>query len=118
MQQRTDGQLDAELEPRLDVLPGPIVHSDLTAAPALTAAHEHRATPPVEVGFAQRERFVDAQSRAPEHDDQPTQPPAVMTVAGLAHDSDNLGDRRRISRIAAALVARRTARVESRHGRG
>jgi hypothetical protein len=107
------GSSTRSLQPRLDVLPGPIVHSNLTTAPALTAAHEHRATPPVEVGFAQRERFVDAQPARQSTTISPQQPPAVITVAGLAHDSDDLGDRRRVSRIAAALVTRRTARVEA-----
>src|ERR671923_1355574 len=31
-EQRADGQLDARLEPRRELLPGPVVHADLAAA--------------------------------------------------------------------------------------
>ena len=65
------------VEPRLELFPGPVVHADLAAAPALAAADEHRAAARVEVGLGERERFVDAQPGAPEHHDQPAQPPAV-----------------------------------------
>jgi hypothetical protein len=56
------------------------------------ASHEDGAAAAIEVGLAQRERFVDAKTGAPEHDDQPAQPPAVQTVAGDAHDRDDLLD--------------------------
>src|SRR3954451_16303313 len=36
--QRSDGQRDAELEPWLKLLPGPVVHLDLAAAAELEAA--------------------------------------------------------------------------------
>ena len=60
---------------------------------------------------------MDAQPGAPEHDDQPAQPPAVAPVAGGAHDGDDLLDGRRIGRVAHALVARRAAGVEPGHRR-
>jgi hypothetical protein len=41
------------------LFPGPGVHSDLTAATALTTADEDRAPAGVEVSFAERERFVE-----------------------------------------------------------
>jgi hypothetical protein len=71
----------------------------------------------VEVSLAERERFVDAQPGAPEHDDQPAHPQAVGRHAGLAHDSQDLLDLRRIGGIAPALVARRPSGVEARHRR-
>jgi hypothetical protein len=55
------------------LLPGPLVHTHLAAAAALAAAHDKRAAPVVQVGLAERERFVDAQSSPPQHDDQPAQ---------------------------------------------
>src|SRR4051812_18503625 len=54
-------------EPRLQLLPGPVVHADLAAATALAAAHEQRAAPRVEIGRAERERLVNAQAGAPQH---------------------------------------------------
>jgi hypothetical protein len=41
----------------------------------------------------------------------------VGAVSGSGHDGHDLGDRRRISRIALALVAWRAARVDSGHRR-
>jgi len=46
------------------LLPGPVVHADLAATAALPATDEHGTAPGVEVGFAERERFVDAQPGA------------------------------------------------------
>ncbi len=53
------------------MFPRPTVHVDLTAAPAVAAAHEHAAASCVEVALVERERFVDAQPSAPKHDNQP-----------------------------------------------
>jgi hypothetical protein len=97
------------------LFPGPVVHADLTPAPALASAHEHRSASWVEVGLFERERFVDPQSRAPQDDDQPAKPPAVQVVTGLAHDGDDLGDRRRIGWVTATFVPRRTPGVKSGH---
>ena len=74
--------------------PRPVVHADLAAAAALAAAHQQRSAARVQVGFGQRERLMDAQAGAPEHDDQPAQPAAMDAVAGGAHDGDDLLDRR------------------------
>jgi hypothetical protein len=51
-----------------------VVHAELAAAAALAAAYARRAAARVEVGLAECERFVDAQTGAPEHDDQRAQP--------------------------------------------
>src|ERR687885_2204738 len=99
-QQRADRELEARGEPGLQLLPGPVVHADLAAAAALAAAHEQRAAPRVEVGFAERERFVDAEPGAPEHDDERPQPRPVDIAAGVSHDGDDLADRGRVGGVA------------------
>jgi hypothetical protein len=63
-EQRTDGQLDADGQPLLELLPGPVVHANFPAAAALTAADEDCAAAGVEVSLGERERFVDAQPGA------------------------------------------------------
>src|SRR4051794_28290120 len=52
-EQRSDGQRDARLEPRRELLPGPVVHADLAAATALAAADEQRSAAGVEVGLGE-----------------------------------------------------------------
>src|SRR4029453_18066696 len=63
------------------LLPGPVVHADLAAAAALAAPHQQRSAARVEVGLGERERFADAQTSTPQHDDQAAQPAAVDAVA-------------------------------------
>jgi hypothetical protein len=82
----------------------------------LPRRHEDGAAALIEVCLTQRERFVDAQPRAPEHDDERAQPRPVDVAAGVSHDGDDLGDGGRVGWIALALVARRAARVEPGHG--
>ena len=91
--QRSDWELGADVKPRLELLPGPLVHSDLAAPAALAAPHEQRAAAPIKIGLAQRECLVDAKAGAPQHDDQSSQAAAVYPVAGVAHDGDDLLDR-------------------------
>ena len=45
------------------------------------------------------------QAGAPENDDQGVETTAVASVRGLAHDSDDLINRRRVGGVALALVA-------------
>jgi hypothetical protein len=59
-------------------------------------AHEQRATTAIKIRLAQRERLVDAQPSAPQHDDQATQPTPVTTIVGAAHHTDDLLHGRRI----------------------
>ena len=73
-EQRPDRQLNAGGEPGLQLLPAPGVHADLAAPAALAVAHQQRPAPRVEVALAERERLLDAQPAAPEHDDQRPQP--------------------------------------------
>jgi hypothetical protein len=83
-EQRSDRRLDPRLEPGLKLLPGPVVHADLAAAAALAAPDKQRPAPRIQVGLGERERLVDAQPGAPQHDDQAAQPAAVDAVAGAA----------------------------------
>ena len=72
-EQRADRKLNAGRQPWPQLLPAPGVHPDLAAPAALAVAHEQRAAPRIEVVFAERERLLDAQASAPEHDDQRAQ---------------------------------------------
>ena len=83
--------------------------------PRRTSSDPRRA---VQVGLGERERLADAQAGAPQHDDQPAQPAAVDAVAGVAHDGDDLLDRRWVRGVADPLVARRPAGVEVRQRGG
>jgi hypothetical protein len=71
-EQRSNWHIDVDVKPGLELFPSPVVHPDLAAPAALAATHEHGATAGIEVGRAERERFMDAQPGAPKHDDQPT----------------------------------------------
>jgi hypothetical protein len=55
-EQRTDRHRLASFEPWLELLEAPVVHADLAALAALAAAHQHRATPRVEVELSQIQR--------------------------------------------------------------
>jgi hypothetical protein len=117
-EERSDRQLNARLEPGRELLPCPVVHADLAAAAALAAADEQRSAARVQVGLGERERLVDPQAGAPQHDDQAAQSAAVDAVAGAAHDGDDLLDRGRVCGVAHPLVARRAAGVELRQRGG
>jgi hypothetical protein len=116
-QQRPDGQLEAKLEPRLQLLPSPGVHADLATPAALSSPHEQGAAAVIEIGLGKRERLLDAQTSAPQDHDQAAQPAAVRVVTGGAHDGDDLLHLRRIGRKAQILVGWRSTRVEPGHRR-
>jgi hypothetical protein len=65
-EQRSDWELEAQVDPTLQVLPAPVVHADLAAATALAAAHEQGPATVVEVRLAEGERLVDPESRSPQ----------------------------------------------------
>jgi hypothetical protein len=92
--QRTDGQADATVNPRLEVLPAPVIHADLAALVALPMAHEDRATPSVEVGLREREHLADAKTSAPQHHDERARSHAYWRRSGLAHHGHDLFDLR------------------------
>ena len=98
------------------LFPAPPVHPYLAPSAALALAHLHRTTPLVEVILAQRERFLNAQPRAPEHHDHRTQPPSVAIGDRVAHYRDDLIDGGRVRRVAHPLVARRGGQRGSRAG--
>ena len=68
--QRADRELGSGVKPGLELLPGPLVHPDLAAMAALAAPHEQRPAASVQVALVERQGLVNAQSGAPEHDDQ------------------------------------------------
>src|SRR5215216_1300285 len=117
-EQWSDRELDARLEPGRELLPGPVIHADLAAAAALAAPYQQRPAARILVGLGERERLVDPQAGAPEHDDQAAQAAAVDAVAGAAHHGDDLLDRRWVGGVAHSLVARRAAGVELRQRGG
>jgi hypothetical protein len=88
-EQRADRQLDPGPEPRFKLFPGPVVHADLAARTALAAPHQQRSAPRVQVGPGERERLVDAQPGALQHDDQAAQPATVGRVAGVPQDGQS-----------------------------
>ena len=69
------------------------------------------------MGLGQRQRLIYPQPGAPQHDNHRAQAVPVMITPGLAHDRDELIDRRRIGGIALALVARGDPRAEPRRRR-
>jgi hypothetical protein len=110
-----DGEIASDLEPWLQLIPGPAVHPDLAALPALAPPNQHRTAQTVEIRFGKVECLADPEPGAPQHHDQGTQPCTVWTVAGGAHDGDDLLDRGRIGRVAEALVARGSPLVIAGH---
>jgi hypothetical protein len=101
----------------LELGPSPRVHADLAAATALAATDQHRSATLIEIGVGERERLVDPQPGTPQDHDQPAQSTAMGTVAGGAHDGDDLLDLGPIGRLAQTLITRRPAGVKSRHRR-
>src|SRR3954469_21361399 len=85
-----DGERGPRREPGTQLLPAPLVPPELAPATALAVAHQHRSTPVVEVMLGQRERLLDAQPGAPDHDNHRAQPPPVAVRAGVTHDGDDL----------------------------
>jgi hypothetical protein len=85
------------------------------AAHALAPTHQHRATPPVQIGLGQRQRPADSKPGAPQHDDQTTKTLPVQSLAGGAHHGDDLLHARRVRRVAHPLL--RGGRPTSNPGR-
>jgi hypothetical protein len=80
IQERSDREPAADLEPWVDLLPGPAVHPDLSPLAAFTAPNEHSASAAVEIALLQSERFADPEARAPQRDNQRAKPVTVGTV--------------------------------------
>ncbi|HSP54139.1 MAG TPA: hypothetical protein VLS25_01000 [Dehalococcoidia bacterium] len=103
---------DAGLKPGTQLIPRPLIHADLPAAPALTATDEHRPSGDLHVGFGQGERLGDAKTCSPEHDDQPAQPLTVLVSSGPPHDCNDLFDPRWISWVATSFGPGSAARID------
>jgi hypothetical protein len=88
--------------PRAQRLPAPAVHPDLAASATLAVKDEQRPATLVEIGLGRRERLLDAQADAPEHDDERAHAVAVAVIRGLSHHRDDLLS---TTDIAAALPA-------------
>jgi hypothetical protein len=116
-QHRPDWKLAPDLEPRVDLLPGPAVHPDLTALAAFPAADKDGAAGAVQIALLMRESFADPQACSPEQHDERAEAVAVWAITDASHDRDDLFNRRRVGRVLLALVARRAASVIARHGR-
>jgi hypothetical protein len=68
--QRPDGHRCSRVQPRLELLEPPIIHSDFAAVSALAAAHEDRSAARVEVELIEQQSLVNPKAGAPKRDDQ------------------------------------------------
>jgi hypothetical protein len=101
-----DGHGAAHGHPWFELFEPPIVHADLAPAAAFAAADEDRAAAAVEVELVEVQRFLDAQSGAPEDDNQRAGPGAVDRVVAAAHDGDDLLGPRWVGGEVAAPIRR------------
>ena len=81
-EERTDRKCSSDREPRHELLPGPAIHSHLTALAALTPPDKNRAAGGIEIALGESECFADPQPSSPEHDDQAPQPETIRIIAG------------------------------------
>jgi len=95
-----------DLQPRIELLPRPPVHSDLAALAALPTPDGHGAARSVQIALLERERFADSQAGAPEQDDERAESMAVGAITDCAHDRDDLFNRRWIGRVLLAFLCR------------
>ena len=103
-QHRADWKLTPELEPWVDLFPGPSVHPDFPALAALPVPDEHGAAGTVQIALLKCERLADSQSGPPEQHDQRPEAMPLGAVADRAHHGDDLLHRRRVGRILLALL--------------
>jgi hypothetical protein len=78
--QSPDGKTRANLEPRLQSIPGPVIHPDLAAPAALAAADEDGASGSVEVALGEVKRLADSQTGTPQDHHQRPQASAVRPI--------------------------------------
>jgi hypothetical protein len=83
------------------------VGPDLAALAALPPADQDRASSVVQIALLKRERLTDSRAGAPEQHDERAEPVTVGTVTDAPRHAHDLLDRRRVSRVLLALVARR-----------
>ncbi len=82
-EERSDWEVLAQLDPWLQLLPRPAIHSDLAAFAAFALAHQDRAATWIKVSLGERERLTDPQTGTPQHDDESTQPDPVGVIHRL-----------------------------------
>ena len=82
-----------DLEPWLQLLPRPAVHSDLTALAAFPASDKHGTAGLVEIALLDCERFADSQTGSPEQHDQCAEALAVRMLADRRRSPRPSGDR-------------------------
>ncbi len=63
-------EIGSDLEPWLQLIPGPAVHSDLAALPALASSYQDGTAQTVKIGFGKIQCLPDPQPGAPEQHDQ------------------------------------------------
>jgi hypothetical protein len=61
--------------------------------------------------------FLDAQARAPQHDDHRSHARAVTVIGSVTHSRHDLVDRWRVGRVSNPFVTRRLAGVVARQRR-
>jgi hypothetical protein len=103
-EQRADRELPSDLEPWVELLPCPAVHSDLASLAAFAVPDEHRSARFFQVALLERESFTDPQPGAPEEHDQRAGPVSFGAVADGSHDRDDLFDGRRVGWVLLALL--------------
>jgi hypothetical protein len=116
-EQRTDGELLAEILPWVKLVPRPLVHADFTTFVAFPVPDQNRSARVLKVGLCQGERFADPEAGSPEHDDQRAKAQVVRPVARLAHYLNYFLDARWIGWIPVAPVTGRAPDMEARKSR-
>lgn len=104
-EQVPDWTRSALRRPGTQLFPAPVIHADLAALTALAVTHEHGSAALVKIALGEFESFRDAKPRTPQNDDQAAHPITVDANAGVAHDSNDFLDPRRIRRVAQTLIA-------------
>jgi hypothetical protein len=114
-EQSSHGKVGSDLEPLLQLIPGPAVHPDLSAFPDFASPNQHGTARAVKIGFGKIECLADPQPGAPEQHDQSSQTRAIWPAASGAHNGDDLLDGGRIGRVSKPLVPRSSAVVIPGH---
>src|SRR3954454_14697485 len=115
-EQGADGHGPADGQPAFELLKAPVVHANLATAAAFAAPDQYGPAAAVEIELVEVQGLLDAQSGAPEDNDQRACPGAVDGVFAAAHDGDDFLRARWIGREVAALLGRRASRVAVGYG--
>jgi hypothetical protein len=77
-------KLTPDLEPRIELFPGPAVHPDLSALAALSAPDEYGTAGTVQIALLEGERLTDPRACSPVQHDHRPQPLALVVADGFA----------------------------------